>query len=92
MKGNQMKLLIILATYVAFLCSPAFAGNSNFYGANGEYLGTMAPAGKNSSFIYGQDGSLVGSTARSGSDTFFYNADGGYAGQVTNSPQGNVNE
>ncbi len=87
-----MKLLIILLTYVAFLCAPAFAGNSNFYGADGSYLGTMQSTGKNANFIFGQNGSLVGSTARAGRDTFFYNADGGYAGQVTNRPQGNVNE
>lgn len=87
-----MKLLIILSAYVALLCSPAFAGNSNFYGADGSYLGTMSSAGKNSSFIYGQDGSLVGSTARAGNSTIFYNADGSYIGQVTNSAQGNDKE
>lgn len=73
---------------IAFtLCSSvALAGNSNFYGADGSYLGTMAPAGRNNNYLYGQDGSLVGSTARAGNNTFFYGADGSYAGQVTNSP------
>ena len=73
---------------IAFtLCSSvALAGNSNFYGADGSYLGTMAPAGKNNNFIYGSDGSYVGSTARAGNNTFIYGSDGSYVGQVTNSP------
>jgi len=87
-----MRILIASAIFTALMTSPAFAGNSNFYGANGEYLGTMAHAGQNNNYLYGQDGSLVGSTARAGSHTFFYDAAGGYAGQITNSPQGNVNE
>jgi hypothetical protein len=79
-----MRYILIIA--LAFCSSVAFAGNSNFYSADGAYLGTMAPAGKNSNFIYGQNGSLVGSTAQAGNSTFFYDAAGGYAGQVTNSP------
>ena len=80
----MMKKTLIAALIV--FSAPAFAGNSNFYGADGSYLGTMQSAGKNANFIYGQDGSLVGSTAQAGSSTFIYGADGGYAGQVTNSP------
>lgn len=87
-----MKLLIIFTTYVAFFCSTAYAGNSNFYGADGSYLGTLAPAGKNNNFVYGSDGSYVGSTARAGNNTFIYGSDGSYVGQVTNSNQGKVNE
>lgn len=79
-----MRYILLIAC--VFSSSVAFAGSSNFYGANGEYLGTMQSAGKNANFIYGQDGSLVGSTAQAGSSTFIYGADGGYAGQVTNSP------
>lgn len=73
---------------IAFtLCSSvALAGNSNFYGADGSYLGTLAPAGKNNNFVYGSDGSYVGSTARAGNNTFIYGSDGSYVGQVTNSP------
>lgn len=87
-----MRMLVSLATYVALIGSPALAGNSNFYGADGSYLGTMAPAGPNNNFIYGSDGSYVGSTARAGNNTFIYSSDGSYVGQVTNSTQGNVKE
>lgn len=74
--------------FIAFaLCSSvAFAGNSNFYGADGAYLGTMAPAGPNNNFVYGSDGGYVGSTAKAGNNTFIYGSDGSYLGQVTNSP------
>ena len=76
----------ILITVLAFCSSTAFAGNSNFYGADGSYLGTMAPAGKNNNFIYGSNGDYVGSTAKAGNNTFIYGSDGSYVGQVTNSP------
>ena len=79
-----MKKLVFIALFA--FSAPAFAGNSNFYSADGAYLGTMAPAGKNSNFIYGSNGDYVGSTAKAGNSTFFYDAAGGYAGQVTNSP------
>ena len=79
-----MRYILLIVCVLA--SSAAFAGSSNFYAADGSYLGTMAPAGPNNNFIYGSDGGYVGSTARAGSGTFFYGADGGYAGQVTNSP------
>jgi hypothetical protein len=66
-----MRILVSLATYLAHITSPALAGNSNLYGADGSYLGAMTPAGPNNNFIYGSDRSYVGSTAKTGNNTFF---------------------
>ena len=79
-----MRYILIIA--FALCSSAAFAGNSNVYGADGSYLGTMAPAGQNNNFVYGSDGGYVGSTAKAGNNTFIYGSDGSYLGQVTNSP------
>lgn len=79
-----MRYILIIA--FALCSSAAFAGNSNFYGADGSYLGTLAPAGPNNNFVYGSDGGYVGSTANAGRNTFVYGSDGSYLGQVTNSP------
>ena len=79
-----MRYILLIAC--VFSSSTAYAGNSNFYGADGSYLGTMAPAGPNNNFVYGSDGSYVGSTARAGNNTFIYGSDGSYVGQVINSP------
>ncbi len=79
-----MRYILLIVCVLA--SSAAYAGNSNFYGADGSYLGTMAPAGPNNNFVYGSDGSYVGSTARAGNNTFIYGSDGSYVGQVINSP------
>ena len=79
-----MRYILLIAC--VFSSSAAFGGNANFYAADGSYLGTMAPAGPNSNFIYDANGGYVGSTARAGNGTLFYNSNGSYAGQVTNSP------
>ena len=79
-----MRYILLIVCVLA--SSAAFAGSSNFYAADGSYLGTMQSAGPNNNFVYGSDGSYVGSTARAGSNTFIYGSDGSYVGQVTNSP------
>jgi len=76
-----MRKLIILLTFIS---SPALAQTAQFYGADGDYVGTMLPAGQNN-FIYGRNGDLVGSTAPAGQNTLIYDGQGNYVGAVINS-------
>jgi YD repeat-containing protein len=76
-----MRKIIIL---LAFVATPAMAQTSQFYGSDGDYLGTMQPAGQNN-FIYGRDGDYIGSTAPAGKDTYVYDGQGNYVGAVINS-------
>lgn len=66
------------------LATPVQAQNVQFYGADGDYLGNMQPAGQNN-FIYGRNGDLVGSTAPAGQNTLIYDGQGNYVGAVINS-------
>lgn len=79
-----MKTLV--AIFFMFTTS-AFAQTSNFYGSNGEYLGTMQGAGNNN-FIYGRNGDYVGSTAPAGRNTFIYDGNGNFVGTIMNNNQG----
>lgn len=69
------------------LSTSASAQTSNFYGAEGDYLGTMQSAGNNN-FIYGRNGDYIGSTAPAGRNTFVYDGNGNFVGTIMNNNQG----
>lgn len=79
-----MRYAIIFLTLTT---TSAFAQTSNFYGSNGEYLGTMQGAGNNN-FIYGRNGDYIGSTAPAGRNTMIYDGDGNFVGTIMNNNQG----
>ena len=79
-----MKTIIAIITLVS---TPALAQTSNFYGSNGEYVGTMQGAGNNN-FIYNRNGEYVGSTAPAGRNTFVYDGNGNFVGTIMNNRQG----
>lgn len=79
--GDNMRKIIIL---LAFVSTPAAAQTAQFYGADGDYLGNMQPAGQNN-FIYGRNGDYIGSTAPAGQNTLIYDGQGNYVGSVINS-------
>jgi hypothetical protein len=75
-----MRITTSIVLLSAIITSPIFAGNTNFYGSDGSYQGTMQSSGQNNSFIYGRNGEYVGSTAKAGSSTYHYGSDGSYSG------------
>jgi YD repeat-containing protein len=79
-----MKTLIAIFMLIS---TSAFAQTSNFYGSEGDYLGTMQSAGQNN-FIYGRDGDYIGSTAPAGRNTFVYDGNGNFVGTIMNNNQG----
>lgn len=79
-----MKTLVAIFTIIS---TSAFAQTSNFYGSEGEYLGTMQGAGNNN-FIYGRNGDYIGSTAPSGRNTVIYDGNGNFVGTIMNNNQG----
>ena len=78
-----MKRIMIVAALVA--ASPALAQSTQqFYGANGDYLGTALPSGNNARQYYDAQGNHAATALKAGRNTMFYGSDGSYLGTATN--------
>jgi YD repeat-containing protein len=72
--------------------APAFAQSTQqFYGANGDYLGTALPSGPNARVYYDAQGNVAATGMKAGRNTMFYGSNGDYLGTATNTSP-NVDE
>jgi hypothetical protein len=78
-----MRAILTIAALIA--ASPALAQSTQqFYGANGDYLGTALPSGPNARLYYDGEGNVAATGLKAGRNTMFYGSDGSYLGTATN--------
>ncbi len=76
----------ILTIAALFAVSPALAQSTQqFYGANGDHLGTALPSGPDARVYYEGQCNHAGNALRAGRNVMIYGDDGSYQGMVTNS-------
>jgi YD repeat-containing protein len=74
-------ITILLATLAA---APALAQTQQFYGSDGDYLGSSMPSGPNARQYYDGQGNHAATTMRAGQNTMVYGSDGSYLGLIQN--------
>ena len=67
-----MRKLVILLTV---LSTPAMAETMNYYGDEGQLIGSAQSAGS-SAFYYDRDGNNVGTSLKAGNTTYYYGNNG----------------
>jgi YD repeat-containing protein len=82
--GVGIKPATIAVAAALIAATPAKSQVQQFYGRDGDYLGTSLPSGPNARQYYDGQGNHAGTVMRAGRNSFVYGSDGSFLGTVTN--------
>lgn len=80
--GIKPATIAIAAALIA--STPAKSQTQQFYGRDGDYLGTALPSGPNVRQYYDANGNHAATTMRAGRNSFVYGPDGSFVGTIMN--------